>query len=168
MTHDAPPPQETRLRTVVDADFGPMTLIRRTFSARNGPRAPWTTHAYCEWRAPLPLHGEIRIDATEQELAPNLPPALRAAILARLSAEPALRAQIGADMRDIAEHWAESAERPAPDAARLAALLRLDAIAAADDRFTFWYAETGDIFAGHMIEVRFDQAGMITEMGLAG
>jgi hypothetical protein len=161
--HEAPP-QEI-LRTIVDPDFGPLNLVRKPFWGRAGS-APWTLSELVEWLGARDGI-EISITAERGDLQPELRNGRQA--MARLLASPgAVLTEAAAAMIQTAREWADSGDLDEPTLETLQAALDIDSVTYSYGRITVWISETADIFAGHAIEMRYDDTGTLEESCLAG
>ncbi len=149
-----------------DADFGMLDYIetRTTAAVDGGPMKPLI---FRNWQGKCPeLSASILVSSDRD------PPAIneddRVAYRGVLADPETFKISVARSQLELARDWAASGGISSGfDETALAAMLRIDGFTVDPGRLTVWLEDTGDIFAGHVIEVRIEK-GAIIEIGLAG
>jgi hypothetical protein len=158
--------EERVIKTQHDADFGPLELVEVHTEAAVGG-GPMRPLVYRSWRRPHDAEGpELLISTAADPLV--IDEGVRATYRAVTANENDLKQQVARDQLDLALEWAASGElKLALNAQTFASLLQVAGYTIDPQRLTVWLIEDAGIFAGHSIEVRFED-GAIAEIGLAG
>ena len=160
------PPEEIVISRHLDPDFGVLELIEmRTEASLNGePLKPVT---FREWSGKLDdLDATLSISNTDNP--PKVSDEIRAAFRAVVSDGDSFKRRIARTELELAKRWSAEVNLDLRlDEETLSDLLEIEAFTMNRGRLTVWLRETGNIFGGHMVEVRIEQ-GAITEVCLAG
>lgn len=174
MASDAPPRTDpVEIDSVADGDFGVMKLMHQVFHAKFPDDVAWTESSMHYWQGELGgARFEIHVD--QEGSFPDLPVQTREMLKRTAATVPDIRREVAFRLLDLAKDWAAGTELPEPTLASFEAGIRFTAINTYEDwRPTLYFEECEadfdrTIFAGHVIEVRLDVEGAITEANIAG
>lgn len=151
--------------------LGEMRLFREEFHAKSGGEIFWKKLEMFRWEGAL---NGVSIEVIPEGAGPfpDMPQACCEMIQGFANDETALRRLICADMLELARDWADSGDLPEPTLASFMAGVRLQSIQTYEDWAPTVYYEEIDadrsIFAGHVIEARFNPDGTLQSASIAG
>lgn len=169
----SPPPRKppVEIGRHTHSALGEMRLSREEFHTKSGGDIFWKKLEIFRWEGAL---NGLPIEIIPETGGPfPEPPSVFCDMLLRFTGdEPALRRMICADMLDLAKDWADSGELPEPTLDSFMAGVRLQAIQSYEDWApTVYYEEIDEdraIFAGHVVEARFNPDGTLQSASIAG
>jgi Uncharacterized protein conserved in bacteria (DUF2262) len=160
------PTMETVVDHTVDPDFGALQLFEtRTMGQSRGDA--WKQIRYHAWKGTCDAIGaSVSISGDLKQL--DVPDSIRA-LYRKIVANPeTLKREVAKREIGLARDWAASGSIDTSFSEQdFATMLNITEFSIQEDRLTVWLEETQDIFAGHSIEVRYEN-GVISEIGLAG
>jgi hypothetical protein len=158
--------QKTFVKTIIDPDFGDLSLMEAQADPRTDGLPP-VTYRMLIGKCSAPHDCDLNISG-EDELALISAP-LRETFRRVMANIDDTKMRIATACLDMARKWADAAEPAIElDAPKLAALLRLDTVDVAQDGLTLLFLEDADIFGGNVLVVHFNETGEITGISPEG
>lgn len=169
----SPPPRQVPVEVArfQHPALGEMRLMHETFHAKGPGDLFWKKSELFRWEGRL--NGfPLEVIPDEGGPFPEIPTECCAVLLGFANDEPAVRRMICEAMLDLAQDWSHSGELPEPTLESFMAGVRLEAIQTYEDWAPTLYFEEFDqersIFAGHVIEARFNPDGSLQSANIAG